>query len=126
MFLLMKIFYCLLQFYLSSSFLFHLLLHDLGSFHHCFPSGQVFLHEAQTLILLEEVHQLVFDDCFDLFIRILLQILLCFGLLALRLLLNALHGGVHDGNLHLGWWLFHWLSGSSGFCGCRTRLDGCL
>jgi hypothetical protein len=58
----------LLQFYLSCSFLLDLLLHDLGSFHHRFPFGQVFLHEPQTLILLTEVHQLIFNDSFDLFI----------------------------------------------------------
>jgi hypothetical protein len=63
--------------------------YDLGSFHHCFPSGQVFLHEAQTLILLALVHEIVFDDCFDLFIQVLLQILLSFSLLALRVMLNA-------------------------------------
>jgi hypothetical protein len=68
MFLLMNMFYCALQFYLSCSFLFDLLLHDLGSFRHCFPSGQVFLHELQTLILLVVARQLVFDDYFDLFI----------------------------------------------------------
>jgi hypothetical protein len=89
MFLLMKMFYCALQFYVSYSFLFNLLLHDLGSFRHRFPSGQVFLHEPQMLILLVEAHQLVFDDCFDLLIRILLLIFLSFGLLASRLLLNA-------------------------------------
>jgi hypothetical protein len=85
----MKMFYCALQFSLSCSFLFDLLLLDLGSFHHRFPSGQVFLHEPQMLILLKEACQLIFDDCFDLFIRILLLIPLSFGLLALRLLLNA-------------------------------------
>jgi hypothetical protein len=63
--------------------------YDLGSFHHHFPSGQVFLHEAQTLILLALVHEIVFDDCFDLFIQVLLQILLSFSLLALRVMLNA-------------------------------------
>jgi hypothetical protein len=89
MFLLMKMFYRTLQFYLSCYFLFDLLLHDLGSFHHRFPSGQVFLHEPQTFILLAEARQLIFDDCFDLLIRILLLILLSLGLLALRLLLSA-------------------------------------
>jgi hypothetical protein len=46
--------YCSLQFYLSCSFLFNLLLHDLGSFRHRFSSGQELLHEPQTLILLVE------------------------------------------------------------------------
>jgi hypothetical protein len=87
--LLTKVFYCALQLYLSCSFLFDLLLHGRGFFCHRFPSGQVFLHEPQTLILLAEVHQLIFDDCFDLFIQILLLILLRFGLLVLRLLLSA-------------------------------------
>jgi hypothetical protein len=35
------------------------------------------------------VHEIVFDDCFDLFIQVLLQILLSFSLLALRVMLNA-------------------------------------
>jgi hypothetical protein len=68
MFLLVKMFYCTLQFYLSCSFLFDLLLHDLGSFRHLFPSGQVFLYEPQMLIFLAEARQLVFNDCFNLFI----------------------------------------------------------
>jgi hypothetical protein len=89
MFLSMKMFYCVLQFYLSCSFLLDLLLHDLGSFRHHFPSGQVFLHEPQMLILMEEARQLVFDDCFDLSIQILLLISLSFSLLPLRLSLNA-------------------------------------
>jgi hypothetical protein len=67
MFLLMKVFYCLLELCLSCSFLFDLLLHDLCYFHHRLSSGQLFLHESQVLILLAEVCQFIFDDCFDLF-----------------------------------------------------------
>jgi hypothetical protein len=74
---------------LSCSFLLNLLLQDLRSFCHRFPSGLVFLHEPQTLILLMEARQLIFDNSFDLFIRILLLIVLSFDLLVLRLLMNA-------------------------------------
>jgi hypothetical protein len=56
MFQLMKMLYCALQFYLSNSFLFDLLRHNLGSFRHHFPFGQVFLHEPRTLILPAEAH----------------------------------------------------------------------
>jgi hypothetical protein len=52
---------------LSCSFLFDLLLHDLGSFGHCLSSGHLLLHKSQTLILLAEMCQFIFDDCFDLF-----------------------------------------------------------
>jgi hypothetical protein len=52
MFLLMEVFYCSLQLYLSCSFLLDLLLHDLGFFRHRLSSGQLFLHESQALILL--------------------------------------------------------------------------
>jgi hypothetical protein len=62
MFLLMKVFYCSLQFYLSCSFLLDLLLHDLGSFHHHLSSSQLFLHESQALIPLAEACQFIFDD----------------------------------------------------------------
>jgi hypothetical protein len=54
MFLLTKMFYYVLQLYLSCSFLLDLLLHDLCSFRERFPPGQVFLYEPQTLILLAE------------------------------------------------------------------------
>jgi hypothetical protein len=63
----MEVFYCSLQLCLSYGFLFDLLMHGLGSFHHRFSSGQLFLHESQALIFLTEACQLVFDDCFDLF-----------------------------------------------------------
>jgi hypothetical protein len=44
---------------------------------------QVLLHEAQTLILLAEAHQLVLDDYFDFFLSVLLQVLLGFDGLVL-------------------------------------------
>jgi hypothetical protein len=34
------------------------------------------LHEAPTFIFLAEEHQLILDDCFDLFLRILLLVFL--------------------------------------------------
>jgi hypothetical protein len=67
MFLLTNVFYHSLQFHLGYSFLFDLLLHDLGSFGHCLSSGHLLLHKLQMLILLAEVCQFIFDDCFDLF-----------------------------------------------------------
>jgi hypothetical protein len=66
MFLTMKVLYCLLQLRLSRSFLFDLLLHNLGSLGHCLSSGHVLLHESQALIFLAKVCQLILDDCFDL------------------------------------------------------------
>jgi hypothetical protein len=70
MFLLTKVLYCSLQICLSCSFLFNLLLHDLISFHHRLSPGQVFLHESQALILLVEARQFIFNDCFNLFLKI--------------------------------------------------------
>jgi hypothetical protein len=93
-FLLIEMFYCSLQLCLSCSSLFDLLLHGLSSFRHCLSPGQLFLHESQVLILLMEACQLVFDDCFDLLFRILLLILLSFGLLVMQWWLSAWPGGV--------------------------------
>jgi hypothetical protein len=89
MFLLANVLYCSLQLCLSYSFLFDLLLHNLVSFFHRLSSGQLFLHELQALILLVEAFQFTFDDCFDLFFRILLLILLSFSLLMLQWWLSA-------------------------------------
>jgi hypothetical protein len=45
----------------------------------------VLLHEALALILLVEAHQLILDDCFDFFFRVLMQTLLGFdGLVLVR------------------------------------------
>jgi hypothetical protein len=49
---LMKVLYCLLQLRLNRSFLFDLLLQDLGSLGHCLSSGHLLLHELQVLIFL--------------------------------------------------------------------------
>jgi hypothetical protein len=62
MFLLTKVFYHSLQLRLSSSFMFDLLLHNLGSFGHCLSSGHLLLHKSQTLILLAEACQFILDD----------------------------------------------------------------
>jgi hypothetical protein len=51
-------------------------------------------------------------------------ILLSLGLLMLGWLLSGWHGGVHNGLLRLGCWLFQWLFRSSSFCQCWTRLYG--
>jgi hypothetical protein len=43
------------------------------------------LHEVQALALLAEAHQLILDDCFNFFFRVLLQVLLGFdGLVSMR------------------------------------------
>jgi hypothetical protein len=51
-FLMVKMFYYLLELHLDCSFLLDLLLHSLCSFCHCFPSCHLLLHGSQTLILL--------------------------------------------------------------------------
>jgi hypothetical protein len=56
---------------MSGSFLVYLLLHGLGSLGHCFPSDHLLLHEVQTLIFLAEACQLILNDCFNIFFRIL-------------------------------------------------------
>jgi hypothetical protein len=119
-------FYCSLQFYLSCSFLFDMLLHDLGSFGHRVSFGRLLLHESQVFIFLTEACQLVFIDYFNLFFRALLLVLLSFGLLMLMWWFNASCGDVHCRHLCLGCRLFWQLYGSSGFCRCWTWLCGCL
>jgi hypothetical protein len=79
-----KVLYCSLQLYLGCSFLFNLLLHDLRSFSHHLSPGQMHLHEAQTFVFPVETCQFVLDDCFDFFLRILLQVLLGFNGLVLE------------------------------------------
>jgi hypothetical protein len=79
MLLLEKGFYCLPQLCLGCSFLFDLLLHDLRSPSNCPSSGHVLLHETKALILLAKARQLIFNDCFDFFLRVLLLILLGFN-----------------------------------------------
>jgi hypothetical protein len=56
---------------MSGSFLVYLLLHGLGSLGHCFPFDHLLLHEVQTLIFLAEACQLILNDCFNIFFRIL-------------------------------------------------------
>jgi hypothetical protein len=61
------------------------MLHDLRSSPNHPSSGHVLLHEPHALILLEKVCQLIFDDCFDFLLRVLLLVLLDFdGLVLLR------------------------------------------
>jgi hypothetical protein len=55
----MKVLYFSLQLRLSHSFLFNLLLHDLGSLGHCLSSGHLLLHESQALIFLAKASQLI-------------------------------------------------------------------
>jgi hypothetical protein len=82
-FLTVKMFYCLLELHLDCSFLLDLLLHSLCSFCHCFPSCHLLLHGSQTLILLAKPCQLVLNDCFNFFFRILLRLFLVFFALVL-------------------------------------------
>jgi hypothetical protein len=51
---LMKVFYRSLQLRLSCSFLFDLLLHDLGSLGHCLSSSHLLRYKSQELIFLAE------------------------------------------------------------------------
>jgi hypothetical protein len=83
MLLLVKFFYCSLQLSLGCSFLFNLLLHDLNSSHNGPSSGDVLLHEPHALILLAKARQLIFDDCFNFFLGVLLLVLLDFHALVL-------------------------------------------
>jgi hypothetical protein len=70
MFLMTKVLYCSLQLYLSHTFLFDLLLDNLGSLGHCLSSGHLLMHESQVLIFLVKACQcqLSLDDCFDLLV----------------------------------------------------------
>jgi hypothetical protein len=52
---------------LNCSFLFDLLLHDMVSLGYYISSGHLLLHELQNLIFMAKAHQLILDDCFDLF-----------------------------------------------------------
>jgi hypothetical protein len=81
--LLVKVSYCSLRLYLGCSFLFNLLLHNLRSY--CdYPSpGHVLLYEPQVLILWTKARQLVFDDYFNFFLRVLLLVFLNFDALVL-------------------------------------------
>jgi hypothetical protein len=54
--LLVKDIYDLLQLCLPFSFLLNLLLHDLGSVHHCPSSGHMFLLNPEELIFLVKVY----------------------------------------------------------------------
>jgi hypothetical protein len=83
MFLTTKVIYCSLQLQLNPSFLFDLLLHDLGSLGHFLSSGHMHLHESKTPIFLVKVRQLILDDCFDLLFRVLLWFFLSFDALLL-------------------------------------------
>jgi hypothetical protein len=56
---------------MCGSFLVYLLLHGLGSLGRCFPSDHLLLHEAQMLIFPAEACQLILNDCFNIFFRIL-------------------------------------------------------
>jgi hypothetical protein len=73
------------------------------------------------LIFLMEACQFIFNDCFDLLIRILLLIIVSFGLFMLSLLQS-----VQNRRLCLGCWLFWWLFRSSSFDHYWTKLYGCM
>jgi hypothetical protein len=101
MFLTTKVLYCSLQLRLSRSFLFNLLLHNLGYLGHCLSSSHLLLHESQALIFLAKACQLIIDDCFDLLFRILLRVFLSFDVLLLGWVLSGWCGGVHSKHLRL-------------------------
>jgi hypothetical protein len=81
----------------------YLLLHSLGSLGHFFPSYHLLLPEAQMLIFLVEACQLILNDCFDLFFRIMFQVFFRFGVLGLVWVLGGLRVGVHGKHLRLVW-----------------------
>jgi hypothetical protein len=76
--LLVKGVYSLLQLCLPCSFLLDLLLHDMGSLHHCPSYGHVFFHEPEALIFLAKMCQLIFYDSFDFLLRILVLVISSF------------------------------------------------
>jgi hypothetical protein len=74
MFLLAKGFYDSLHLGLRCSLLLDLLLHDLDSLHNCPSPGHLFLYQSMVFIFLTKACQLIFNDSFDFFLRILLDI----------------------------------------------------
>jgi hypothetical protein len=88
--LLAKSFYVLLQLCLRCSLLLDLLLHDLSSLHDCPLSGHVLLHRPKAFVFLAKVHQLIFNNCFNFILRILMLIFLSFGLLVWVLVMMLL------------------------------------
>jgi hypothetical protein len=76
--LLAKDIYGLVQLKLRCSFLLDLLLHDLGSLHHCHLSGHVHLHEPDALIFLVKACQVMLYDSFNFLLGILALVIFSF------------------------------------------------
>jgi hypothetical protein len=72
--LLAKGFYGSLQLSLHCSFLLDLVLHDMGSLHDCTSPGHLFMYQSKALVFLMKACQLIFNDKFYFFHKILLGI----------------------------------------------------
>jgi hypothetical protein len=103
--------------------LLNLLLHDLGSLHNCSLPDHLLLHQPKSLIFLAKVHQLIFNDGFNLFLRILLVVFQGFDLLVCVLIWSSSVAGDH---LLLSRWLTCWVLESSGVDGYIMGLCGCM